>query len=172
MWKRPKIYSHLKIFREINLKFNQKFKCKSKSWFHGIFVEKSWDKIPSFSLHKENNYNCCSVNCNCNHILCSPCNFWKISWKWLIYQQISFYTMFAFAFSRSFRHVLIFTHCGNYGILLSRFYCKKSLKSMFYERNFTLNWFDGKNLHGSEFLVFPHCDICNTCKTWKEFFSP
>ena len=24
-------------------------------------------------------------------------------------------------------------------------------------KNITINWFDGKNLHGREFLVFPHC---------------
>ena len=25
-------------------------------------------------------------------------------------------------------------------------------------KNFTINWFDGKNFRGSEFLVFPHCE--------------
>ena len=31
-------------------------------------------------------------------------------------------------------------------------------------KNFTLNWFDEKNLHGSEFFVFPHCAQCGKTK--------
>ena len=51
----------------------------------------------------------------------------------------------------------------NYGILLPPFMWK------FRESKcFTLNWFDEKNLHGSEFLVFPHCAVEVTeILTWK-----
>ena len=27
------------------------------------------------------------------------------------------------------------------------------------QKNITINWFDGKKLDGSEFLVFPHCTV-------------
>ena len=46
--------------------------------------------------------------------------------------------------------------CGNYRILLPPFFRKKSLIVTFYKR--TLLRIDlTKNLHGSEFLVYPHC---------------
>ena len=37
------------------------------------------------------------------------------------------------------------------------FFSQKFRESNFLQKNFTLNWFDEKNLHGREFLVFPHC---------------
>ena len=37
-------------------------------------------------------------------------------------------------------------------------------------KNFTLNWFDEKNFHGSEFLVFPQCDTQN-CGNYDRSFS-
>ena len=55
--------------------------------------------------------------------------------------------------------------CGNYGILLPPFFRKNSVNVTFYYlKNFTLNWFDEKNLHGSEFFVFPHCAQCGKTK--------
>ena len=51
--------------------------------------------------------------------------------------------------------------CGNYGILMQKF-----RESNFLLKNFIINWFDLKNVHKSEFIVFntlcvfwnfPHC---------------
>ena len=38
-------------------------------------------------------------------------------------------------------------------------FSQKFRESNFLLINFTINWFDEKNLYGSEFLVFPHCEI-------------
>ena len=39
------------------------------------------------------------------------------------------------------------------------------------QRYFTMNWFDGKNLHGSDFLDFPHCGSIrnNLVSLWQNF---
>ena len=37
-------------------------------------------------------------------------------------------------------------------------------------KNFTVNWFDGKNLRGREFLVYRHCAHCAHC-AMKVFFT-
>ena len=36
---------------------------------------------------------------------------------------------------------------------------KKFRESNFLLKNFAQNWFDGKNVHGIEFLVFTHCEV-------------
>ena len=64
--------------------------------------------------------------------------------------------------------------CGNYRILLLPVppFCRKnSVKATFSKKELYSNWFDKKNLHGNEFLVFhTDCDmyvhLCYTnCKT-------
>ena len=43
---------------------------------------------------------------------------------------------------------------------MSRFFRKNSVNSPFLLKNFTVNWFDGKNLYGREFFLFStvQCD--------------
>ena len=48
---------------------------------------------------------------------------------------------------------------GNCRILLPRFCCKNFVKSIFLLKSFTLSWFDGKNLRGSEFIVYPQHSV-------------
>ena len=48
-------------------------------------------------------------------------------------------------------------HCGNYGILPRFFRKKSSIHRFTKELYYTYIDLTGKNLHGSEFLVFPHC---------------
>ena len=39
-------------------------------------------------------------------------------------------------------------------------------------KNFAINWFDGKELCGSEFLVFPYCVDVPCAQCWKTRNSP
>ena len=60
--------------------------------------------------------------------------------------------------------------CGNHGILLPRFFSQKFRQINVLLNNFTINWFDGKILHGREFFLFPHCEKFTL--TEKKFVKP
>ena len=49
------------------------------------------------------------------------------------------------------RKFVVFPHCVPW------FFLQKFCQINVLLENFTINWFDVKNLTGSEFLVFPHC---------------
>ena len=55
-----------------------------------------------------------------------------------------------------FFHSVWHVNCGNFGILLPRFFSQNFRQINVLLNNFAIIWFDGKNLRGSEIFVFPN----------------
>ena len=85
----------------------------------------------------------------------------KISWNQLL-SNIPFRFRYFLIILRSFNGRVFMKKKENYSNAIQRFFRKTSVKLTFYWRTFL--WIDltEKTLRGSsEFLVFPHCAVCN-----------
>ena len=67
--------------------------------------------------------------------------------------------------SRNFHTV----HCAMHNFTAATIFSQIFRQINVLLKNFTINWFDGKNLHGSESLVFPHYDVHITVWKLREF---
>ena len=106
----------------------------------------------------------------------------KNCWKQKPPHRENLYSLFFFAKTfhvksvplDSTKSAVCCTHCGNYGILLPQFFRTFSVKLTFLLKNFTVDWFDEKNLLGREFLIFPHSPQRSWKNTywWKAIWVP